>query len=287
MDGVAVDAETGQPLENVTVRISRGKYCCGPSEAGVTSDADGKFSAPLKSLGNYSIWVHHDGYVTDWSQSMTNCSPCNVTVSLHREAKVRGRVITADTHEPIGRIAVEAIQVTYPIQGVSAIPTSRAMTFNDGVFSLAQLPPGQYYFRFTPAVWPAELIVPDKEEPAARPLIAQWWPGGDTYRGATPFTVMAGTTFSMPDIAIPVAALFQVSGTVQKETCHSDESYKVSIGSLYGNSFNMFRSMVVRCGSEFAFGNLAPGRYQLSLPGGIGTEVLITDSSVRKDLQLQ
>ena len=290
VDGTVVDAETGQPLKNVAVQVSPGPYCCGRPELSAASAADGAFSLPLKRRSMYVLLAKRDGYVTDWSQNLSQCSPCNVTVRLHAESKLSGRVVAADSKEPMAQVTVEAIRLSYGSGMATPFSSARTVSDRDGEFALTQLTPGQYYFRFTPSEIPAMPIVTDTHDPPAQQFKRQWWPGGDAYQKASPFVLVAGTALRLPDVLIPSAALFRVSGTVTPATCDSEDRYTVSIGKQTGASIQPFSSMVVRCGAEFAFVDLAPGRYQISLlpkdPGQAASqqELVVTDRNLQTDL---
>ena len=68
-----------------------------------------------------------------------------------RKRKSAAVCLSAETKEPINRVLVEAIRVTDPFDIATSVTGVSARTFPDGQFSLAQLVPGQYFFRFTPA----------------------------------------------------------------------------------------------------------------------------------------
>jgi hypothetical protein len=287
-EGTVIDAETGQPVSDAHIQIGPG-LGCNPIHGGSTISADdGTFKIPLKTSGPFTACIERDGYVSEWSQALTQCSPCTPAFRIHAEAKVSGRVLSAETKEPISRVVVEAIRVRDAFDIATSVTAASIRSFPDGQFSLAQLTPGQYFFRFTPANAPP-MLVEDGHDAATRPLAIQWWPGGDSSRGATPFTIMAGTSFRLPDIWIPAVPRYQVSGTVEAAICQADDAYNVTIGEHRGSSIAMLRSMLIRCGAEFTFGNLTPGRYQISLlpkDGGEAVarqEAVITDRDLQKD----
>jgi hypothetical protein len=302
IEGTAVDAETGQPLGDVSFHVGAGRNCCGWTEATVSSSADGTFRIPLKSGGSYALWASRDGYVTDWPRSsscmganpgdclmLARCSPCTVTARLHAASEFSGRVVAADTKEPLPKVTVEAIRVSYDSGTMTSRTFVSVLSSRDGEFTLKQLTPGQYFFRFTPAQPGAALIIPDMNEPPVRQFVPRWWPG-DAYRNASPFAVVAGTVLRLPDIIIPAAALYRISGTVKPVACKSENAYAVSIGRQAGVTVQSLRSMVVGCGAEFAFQDLAPGRYQISLlpkePGeaAFKEDLVVTDRDLQRDL---
>jgi hypothetical protein len=268
--------------------VGSGPACGALQWDSATTGDDGTFRIPLKTSGPFTACVQRDGYVSDRSQRLTPCSPCTATFRIHAEAKVSGRVLSAETKEPINRVLVEAVRVKDSFDIATSVTGVSVRTLPDGQFGLAQLVPGHYFFRFTPADSPA-LLIEDGHDAATRPLAIQWWPGGDSARGTTPFTVMGGTSFRLPDIWIPAVPRYQVSGTVRATICQMGDAYNVTIGEDRGASVVMLRSMLIRCGAEFTFGGLAPGRYQISLlpkDGGdpvAGQEALITDRDLEKD----
>ncbi len=253
-----------------------------------TSADDGTFTIPLQTSGPFTACIHRDGYVGEWSQRLTQCSPCTPTFHIHAEAKVSGRVLSAETKEPINRVFVEAIRVNDFFDIATSVTGVSVRSFPDGQFSLGQLPPGQYFFRFTPANT-TPLLIDDGHDASTRPFAIQWWPGGDSARGATPFTILAGTSFRLPDVWLPAVPRYQVSGTVKTTICQAGDSYNVTIGEHRGASVAMIRSILIGCGAEFTFGDLAPGRYQISLlpkDGGDAVarqEAVVTDRDLQKD----
>jgi hypothetical protein len=196
--------------------------------------------------------------------------------------------LSAETKEPINRVFVEAIRVKDSFDIATSVTSVSVRSFPNGEFSLAQMVPGQYFFRFTPANAPP-MLTDDGHDASTRPFAIQWWPGGDTSRGATPFTIMAGTSFRLPDIWLPAVPRYQVSGTVEATVCQAGDAYNVTIGEHRGQSVAMLRSMLIRCGAEFTFGDLAPGHYQISLlpkDGGDAVarqEAVVTDRDLQKD----
>jgi hypothetical protein len=119
--------------------------------------------------------------------------------------------------------------------------------------------------------------------------VRQFWPGGDDYKNATPFTLVGGTDLRLPDIWIPVLPRFQISGAVEANMCQAGDAYTVSIDVRRGTIFAPFRTMLVRCGAEFVFADLAPGRYQISLLPNDGgkalrrEEVVVTDGDLQRN----
>ncbi len=262
---------------------------CGAREwVSATTGDDGLFRIPLKTSGPFTACIQRDGYLVERSQRLTQCSPCTPTFRVHAEAKVSGRVLSAETKEPINRVVVEAVRVNDAFDIATSVTAASVRSFPDGQFSLDQLLPGQYFFRFTPANG-APLLIDDEHDTATRPFAVQWWPGGDSARGATPFTIMAGTNFRLPDMWIPAVPRYRVSGTVGATICQAGEGYNVTIGEHRGGSVAMLRTMLIRCGAEFTFGDLAPGHYQISLllkDGGdivARQEAIVTDGDLQKD----
>ena len=265
VEGVVIDAETGQLLEDAQIQISPSRYCCTAAEAGVSTGAEGDFKLPLKTDRQYALQVRHTGYVPDLSTVLRNCSPCNVTIRLHAESKLSGRVLAADTRQPIPNVRVDSVQASNTSDIIANIPKARALTDRDGRFHLEQLTPGQYFFRFSPAEPATPLIVPDDEDSRTRTFLTQLWPGGDTRRNASPFTILAGTVIELPDILLPVAALYRVTGTVPTAGCDEAGEYAVSIGERKGSAVTMLRSTAVRCGKTFVFADMKPGQYEVRL----------------------
>jgi len=283
IEGTVTDAETGVPLEKAQVLVMPGRRCCGSAHTTTSTDKDGVFHTLLGDRRPYSIRASSDGYVAFETLQTANCSPCKVDFRLHAEARVSGRVVDADTKEPLARVTAEAIQVSAPFAAY------RALSDQDGKFSLEQMLPGVYYFRFTPVRSAVPLLGADPHEAAAREYAPQWWPDGGAARNATPFAIAAGTTFRMPDIWISPVARFQISGTVKPDGCVAGDAYSISIGEEKGRELKALRSEMVYCNGEYAFQSLNPGQYQISLrrkndgEASSRAEVLVSDRDMRSD----
>jgi hypothetical protein len=286
VEGTVVDAESGQPVSGARLQIGPGPACDASRGGSATSADDGTFKIPLKTSGPFTACIQRDGYVSERSQRLTQCSPCTPTFRIHAEAKVSGRVLSAETKEPINRVLVEVIRVNDSFDIATSVTAAYVRTSPDGQFSLRQLVSGQYFFRFTPANAPP-MLIEDGHDAATRSLAIQWWPGGDSSRGATPFTIMAGTSFRLPDVWIPAVPRYQVSGTVEATICQAGDAYNVTIGEHRGQSVAMIRSMLIRCGAEFTFGDLAPGRYQISLVPKDGADAVARQEAIVIDRDLQ
>jgi hypothetical protein len=285
-EGTVVDAETGQPLANARVKVGPGPGCRARQSVTATTADDGTFRIPLQTSGPFTACIQREGYISEWSLPLTQCSPCTPTFRIHAAANVSGRVLSAETKEPINRVLVEAIRVKDSFDIATSVTAASVRSFANGQFSLGQLLPGQYFFRFTPAN-PAPLLIDDGHDPTARQFAVQWWPGGDSSRGATPFTIMAGTSFQRPDMWIPAVPRFQVSGTVEPTICQAGDAYNVTIGEHRGPSVAMIRSMLIRCGAEFTFSGLAPRHYQINLLPKDGGEAVASEEAVVTDRDLQ
>ena len=268
------------------MEIGPGSFCDAGRGGSAISADDGAFKIPLNTSGPFTACIHRDGYVSEWSKGLAQCSPCTPAFRIHAEAKVSGRVLSAETKEPINRVFVEAIRVNDSFDIAASATGVSVRTFPDGQFSLAQLIPGQYFFRFTPAN-EAPMIVEDRHDATTRSFAIQWWPGGDSPRGATPFTIIAGTRLRLPDMWIPAVPHYQISGTVEATICQAGDAYNVAISEHHGASVSMLRTMLIRCGDEFTFGDLEPGHYQISLLPKDGGDAVAKQDAVVTDRDLQ
>jgi len=74
---------------------------------------------------------------------------------------------------------------------------------------------------------------------------------------------------------------------VEATICQAGDAYNVTIGEHRGASVAMLRSVLIRCGAEFTFGDLTPGRYQISLLPKDGGEAVARQEAVVTDRDLQ
>jgi len=289
IEGTVVDDETGHAIEKARVEVSAPGEGWRRTTAGETVSGDGgHFSIPLNNRGPFWIRTSLQGYMPEGFDRFSECSPCTVTVRLRALANFSGRVVSADTKEPLLRVTVEALRTTYSPNLLTFVPSAATRTGQDGKFALA-LPPGQYFFRFTPADVAGSLLGIDPKDGSVPEYVRQFWPGGDDYRSASPFTVAGGTDFRMPDVWMEALPRFQISGTVAANMCTGGDAYTIAIDTRRGTAFAPFRTTLVHCGAEYVFADLAPGRYQISLlpkDGGEALrreEVVVTDSNLQRN----
>jgi hypothetical protein len=287
IEGTVVNGETGLAIQGARVQAFSERFCCGAMAEGETvSGDDGHFSIPISEGRWSSVRTSLQGYMLDSADELSECSPCTIAVSLHALANISGRVVSADTKEPLVRAVVEPLSATYSSKLLRSVPSGGARTDQNGTFTLA-LPPGQYFFRFTAADIAGSVLAMGPADRSAPEYVRQFWPGGDDYKNATPFTVVGGTDFRLPDIWLPALPRFRVTGTVEANMCAGGDAYTVSIGVPRGSAFAVLRTTLVHCGDEFVFADLAPGRYQISLLPKDGGEALRRDEVVVTDGNLQ
>jgi hypothetical protein len=144
IEGTVVDAETGQAIERARVEVfALGEEYWRRTTAGETvSGAGGHFSFPLNDRGSYALRVSLQGYMPDRADQLAECSPCTTTVHLHALVNFSGRVVSADTKEPLVRVTVEALRATYSPNLLTFVPSARSLqptarTGQNGEFTLA------------------------------------------------------------------------------------------------------------------------------------------------------
>ena len=159
IEGRVVYAETGKPAAGVAVgcqSVGKGDYSV------VTTDADGRYRLDSLRGEKYNIWPD----VEDWTapavdsfQAVSGRTRTAPTLKLTRGGIVKGRLIDADTGEPLSRedFAAETewkggphIAVKGPARPLSG-PGRMAVSFGpDGTYSM-RLPQGEHFVLFRPA----------------------------------------------------------------------------------------------------------------------------------------
>lgn len=250
------------------------------------TDGRGQFVLHPTVPGGYLMSVRANGYAT---ASVFTPSPtidaehprAELQFSMIRPAQATGRILDAETREPIEGVLALVSPKTSGLNSAAAfgnplptlpdsIPAEMQALYRrqrddtkskaDGTFTITGLSPGDYVASIfgggpqpiSAGYSAADLKVIDRQY---EPL---YWPGGVSFEDVRPIPVGSGATVSFGDILIKKVPAHRVHVSLAQGTCPEGESMRVT---LFRASASI--SGTHPCGSELLMRGLAPGSYHL------------------------
>ncbi len=269
--------------------ISRatGQLASPDSSVKAYTNARGEFAVRLPKEGTYTASAKLDGYFASRFSSIGGVVDADHPVmearlEMLRFAEMTGRVVDAETGEPVRGIAVQPVQRSVALDGskswnpavpteVSANPTAEAsvralvdrfQTDANGVFRFQGLRPGSY----VAAVFSLEgsgaqtKYSPEEAKVIETEYERVYWPGGLAPDAAVPQEVGSGGIFHVGDIRLKKVPSYRVHVRISQGDCPEGESVRVSVlqRNLAPGSVGVFP-----CGSDALLRGFEPGAYTL------------------------
>jgi hypothetical protein len=210
VDGIVVNAVTGEPIRRALVQGPNGALLTGP---------DGKFHLDNLPPGQYNFFARKPGYFNDQelSQGTYQASPIQLgpnmlplVLKLTPEAVIYGRITGADG-ESLENLPVRLF-TSRVVSGRRQWQQLGGQTTNDdGQFRIAELRPGTYYLRAGQA-FQAVARTGDSQKPAEG-YASAFYPGTRDLESAAAIKVDAGQQYRA-EFSLQPVPMYQVSGTV-------------------------------------------------------------------------
>ncbi|MEO5923470.1 MAG: carboxypeptidase regulatory-like domain-containing protein [Bryobacteraceae bacterium] len=238
----------------------------------------GDFVIPTSKPGSYTIVGSREGYgpsmregpafvIVDAEHPTTS-----VRLSMLRPAEIVGRVLDAETLEPVEGMTISIVQkrVGSSSEWTGAYLISRfagpadLTSKKDGSFSIKGLMPGEYSAmatRMDPATspWSADYS-PDDLKVVDQQPDTLLWPGGAPKDVAHPIPVGSGAVVSFGDILLKKVPHYRAHVSLEQGSCPPGESLRVSVFPSPRTNAN---PLAFPCGSELLLRDLRPGTYSL------------------------
>ncbi len=243
------------------------------------TDARGEFVIRTTTPGAYILEPMREGYVLSIRSEAAigraivdaNRPSATVQLTMSRPAEIAGRVLDAETHEPMEGIDIFILQKAANGSGwnqtISFSPTSvlgnaSARTDARGNFAAKGLLPGAYVasaIRQQGTTWSAEYSPGDLNvvDQTAEML---FWPGGTPPELARPIPVGSGAVVSFGDLLLKKVPHYRAHVSLEQGSCPPGESMRVSIS---GQPLSDQQPKAFPCGSELLLRDLMPGTYHL------------------------
>jgi hypothetical protein len=252
------------------------------------TNARGEFTARPTKAGPYSVAALREGYFIYETSSPTATVDADhpvgqVRLVMMRLAEMTGRVVDAETREPLKGVAVRALQQILNLDGSRGwsgaamlpegpMPTSpeeasrilqdRLNTDAGGVFRLRGLRPGAYVAAVIEQR-PNESSVPYSVEQAKivdMEYERVYWPGALPPNVAVPQEVPSGGVFNVGEIRLKKVPMYRVHLRIPQGDCPVGESVRVSV---LERDIDPRPVGVFDCGSETLLRGFVPGSYTL------------------------
>jgi len=269
LEGVAINAQTGEPLSGVHVRLFSYTKDGATGSYGALSDRDGRISIALIRPGAYMLIAERSGYLH--LQSKDAGLP-SVTVKAGQQVKdfkiamtpraiLSGRVVD-ENGEPVQDVQLEPVAAEPTAVPSMLMPRSDAATDDHGEFRIVA-PPGRYYLRATPEGArnpPAEYT---SDGSLAPPFRATFYPSPVSKERAQTVQAVAGKETGGLEIHLTRQRAASITGIVSgipEQDARAAVSLRLSEGARRGR----IRNVNTTPDGRFVFPGLEPGRYLIA-----------------------
>jgi hypothetical protein len=275
--GSVVDSSTHQPIPNARVQLGSGG-------SAITS-VSGNYDIVVAQPGSYDLKVEAQGYLTDREHYSivvaAESESTTLDMQMYRPGVISGRLIDAETKQPIAGVAVSARRVIFRLGRASMEPDSlpvlmimpgnnlqpsqvRArITDKQGVFRIEPLRPGTYSLGFPPSL---EERLLNSDTPQSTAAVSgyrrQSWPNAGTSAGVE---LHAGNLLELGDITLTREPLYRITGVLTGCTRGDDLSRGARLTTRDGTGVSGGAMALLACGERFSAENLSPGEYLFDL----------------------
>ncbi len=271
VEGVAVNARTGEALAGVHVRFAAGGIDGISAIYGALSDKSGHFSIGAMQPGTYFCQSELPGFVYSPSASETSAARLvlkpgekvsGYKLEMSPEAILSGRVVD-EYGDPVANVPMQVSAVRPEDQRISVVFGGQGYRTDDrGEFRIVTAP-GKFYLK-------AEPFSGSTEEPEIRTdgtadavYGPTFYPGAASQEQAAALETKPGGPVTGLEIRLLRQRTFAISGTVTGAPAGSMPMLVVRYGENEQEIRNS-RTVVVGEGGRFLLARLAPGYYQLS-----------------------
>ncbi len=252
-------------------------------QVAVLTGSDGRFRLLFEGPVNFALWVDDARYAEpQWGMSPDNmfeakpdAPKTDIVLKLVPAASVAGRLIDADTKEPLPDFWVLAERYQSGGSRRRLMPAGEGKTGKDGRFSLDRATPGDCLLSVHPPVATKIGVakpVEDFRHAVQKGYEAAWYPGVDSVEQAVPLHLAAGAHVEGVEIGISKKRVASIRGRVLGDGNAAKAEAHLSLTrvtrAVDSSEFSSVAYGEVHLGSEFEIANLPPGTYHLSAQFG-------------------
>lgn len=293
--GKVVESGTNHGVPDAEVEVRR-EIRLSPGVSGAKSiaklktDFQGEFVFKAPEYGDYNITVWKDGYGSAGKDraaapnmfsmvtlSLNKDTPNrDVQFTLERRGTLSGRILDADTNEPIPGFTVRLLAMGTSNGQARPLWSGSPVTDPQGVFR-AEVVPGPYLIEVRPLSWSQDRILktftPEDATKTDLDYRLRYFPGGPDFENALPVRVASGAPVDLGTIRIRKEPAYRARVTMGGE-CPSGQT--VTLHEVIAHQAGILeerKTGEVACGSEFLLPDLQPGSYALHASLGRDAEL--------------
>jgi len=271
--GIVLERDLNQIVPDAEITI----YFNGSEVGKTTSDYQGAFRFQGTELGIYSLFARKPGYGHEPTLSTTNNqvnldSPRlirEITVVLSRVGEIRGRVVDAESREPLSNFPVRISPLIYARGSKLVSPNWREVrTDSEGRFA-TPVAAGRYITVIAPKLLGAPQFLKEfsgeDTKGVDQDYERSYWPGGGGLASVHGEEVPAGAVRDVGTIEVRKTTFYRLLVSVAEPGCKAGEIVQIVIGNLSDMYATPDGRGETECGKSFLVRNLQPGRYALNL----------------------
>ena len=299
VSGVVVSGRTGEPLDDVDVKLSAVNVKDRKLVGETISDGQGRFSFANLADGKYSLhasrrgfvesdYEQHDGWLSTAIVTGEGMETAGLRFTLEPEGVIYG-VVTEDSGDPVPQARLSLFRKD-PWKGTGAMMRAGTASADAlGNFEVGRLAPGEYYLCAEGVPWYATHRRPDagaqnsaESEQSRPPLDVAYglscYPGVSDWSAAAPVQVNAGERMEVDfelhavpavHISIQVAAADREHGFITPQL--RENLFGTSENVQAGSSFFTHQGPNGSEINSFEIAGVAPGQYEMRIPPGAGS----------------
>ena len=273
LEGVAVNALTGEPLSGVHVKLVTGVMGGVTGSYGAMSDRTGHFAIATVRPGVYILFCERSGYLQ--VQAKEAGIP-NLTlkpgqqikeykVAMTPRAILAGKVLD-ENGDPVQGVRLETTPVPPTVDSFTFLPLPDPVTDDRGEFRVA-IAPGRYYLRAnTPQMGPQNQTPERRNDgSSAAAYRSTFYPSTATKEHAIPVEAVGGKETSGLEIRLTRQQGLSITGIVSgipDQNSRANVSLQQVIeGPQRGN---IYRNVAAGADGKFVVTGLEPGRYWIA-----------------------
>jgi len=275
ISGIVLEQDLKQFIPDAEITI----YFNGSEVGKVTSNYQGAFRFQGTEFGVYSLRTRKPGYgypgeplfgsgaVTQVNLDRKRPSR-EITIALSRVGEVRGRMIDADSGEPLADFPVRISPLFYNRGSQVITPGNETRTDSEGRFKLTTST-GRHVAIIRPRIAGAAQFLKEFSDEDTKAVDQDYersyWPGGGALGSVYGVQVPAGGVGDVGTIEARKTNFYRLHVTVSDAGCRAGEIVQVMIGNLTDRFATSDGRGETGCGKSFLVRNLQPGRYVFNL----------------------
>ncbi len=278
LEGVVLNASTGQPVKKAEVSLQRTDTPPGViqqigmsnTQRQARTDSSGRFVFPSLDAGTYNLWASRNGYLGRAYGQESQDDPMkllelkagdhksDVVFRLMPTGVIAGHVYDEDG-EPLAGANVQAMEWRY-VNGRRELQNVSGCSSNDmGEYRLTGLQARKYYVAAIYNDWNQSL--PSDDPPAT--YVPIYYPGSVEPSGAQPIDVRAGEETPAVDLSLSPIPAVRVSGRITGHVPSSRPGvgWNVTLVQSEGGANFYHQALTNPADGTFQILNVPPGSY--------------------------